>query len=185
MLIEAAHADEYARDAGLRALAWLTATGRIDRAETADYLRDLSTALQPQAMCFAWVGWQHAIALLGLEDLVPLVEAAFDRGFIDMGMLGAQHFHKTLAAARQAAEPTAVFERHVRDVGRLDSAVAHLSGWAAFQSDKERRQRSGIARTLRPASVSVRNPIRDVGRNDPCPCGSGKKFKKCCLGKAG
>lgn len=23
--------------------------------------------------------------------------------------------------------------------------------------------------------------IRKVGRNDPCPCGSGKKFKKCCL----
>lgn len=25
------------------------------------------------------------------------------------------------------------------------------------------------------------NPERKVGRNDPCPCGSGKKFKKCCL----
>jgi len=24
---------------------------------------------------------------------------------------------------------------------------------------------------------------RDVGRNDPCPCGSGRKFKKCCLRK--
>ena len=23
-----------------------------------------------------------------------------------------------------------------------------------------------------------------IGRNDPCPCGSGKKYKKCCL-KAG
>jgi len=23
----------------------------------------------------------------------------------------------------------------------------------------------------------------DVARNDPCPCGSGKKYKKCCLGK--
>ena len=22
-----------------------------------------------------------------------------------------------------------------------------------------------------------------VGRNDPCPCGSGKKFKKCCIDK--
>lgn len=22
-----------------------------------------------------------------------------------------------------------------------------------------------------------------VGRNDSCPCGSGKKFKKCCIGK--
>ena len=24
---------------------------------------------------------------------------------------------------------------------------------------------------------------RKVGRNEPCPCGSGKKFKQCCLGK--
>jgi hypothetical protein len=22
-----------------------------------------------------------------------------------------------------------------------------------------------------------------VGRNDPCPCGSGKKYKRCCLGQ--
>lgn len=26
---------------------------------------------------------------------------------------------------------------------------------------------------------------KSVGRNDPCPCGSGKKFKKCCLGSQG
>lgn len=25
----------------------------------------------------------------------------------------------------------------------------------------------------------ARNPLRDVGRNDPCPCGSGRKFKRC------
>ncbi len=25
----------------------------------------------------------------------------------------------------------------------------------------------------------VRNPLKDVGRNDPCPCGSGQKYKKC------
>ena len=31
--------------------------------------------------------------------------------------------------------------------------------------------------------MPVYNPLRDVGRNDPCPCGSGRKFKKCCLGK--
>ncbi|MCP4508291.1 MAG: SEC-C domain-containing protein, partial [Fuerstiella sp.] len=27
-------------------------------------------------------------------------------------------------------------------------------------------------------SVAQRSP--KVGRNDPCPCGSGKKYKKCC-----
>jgi uncharacterized protein len=26
-------------------------------------------------------------------------------------------------------------------------------------------------------------PFPDAGRNDPCPCGSGRKYKKCCLGK--
>jgi len=26
--------------------------------------------------------------------------------------------------------------------------------------------------------------MKEVGRNDPCPCGSGKKFKKCCALKS-
>ena len=25
------------------------------------------------------------------------------------------------------------------------------------------------------------NPAASIGRNDPCPCGSGKKYKHCCL----
>jgi preprotein translocase subunit SecA len=28
--------------------------------------------------------------------------------------------------------------------------------------------------------VSVKKDKNEVGRNDPCPCGSGKKYKKCC-----
>jgi len=27
----------------------------------------------------------------------------------------------------------------------------------------------------------ARKPFPRVGRNEPCPCGSGKKFKKCCF----
>ncbi len=30
------------------------------------------------------------------------------------------------------------------------------------------------------AQRAIRNPVEKVGRNDPCPCGSGKKYKKCC-----
>ena len=33
-----------------------------------------------------------------------------------------------------------------------------------------------------PSPDTIIREVR-VGRNDPCPCGSGKKFKKCCLGK--
>jgi len=41
------------------------------------------------------------------------------------------------------------------------------------------------AETATKAPTPVRRPqakaaVKDVGRNDPCPCGSGKKYKKCC-----
>jgi hypothetical protein len=39
---------------------------------------------------------------------------------------------------------------------------------------------SGESLTESLASIGRR---RKVGRNDPCPCGSGKKHKKCCMGK--
>jgi len=35
-----------------------------------------------------------------------------------------------------------------------------------------------------PAPIEPRHTGQKVGRNDPCPCGSGKKYKKCCLLKA-
>jgi preprotein translocase subunit SecA len=31
-----------------------------------------------------------------------------------------------------------------------------------------------------PSGVTIRRQLPKVGRNDPCPCGSGKKFKSCC-----
>jgi len=31
-----------------------------------------------------------------------------------------------------------------------------------------------------PASQTVRREEKKIGRNDPCPCGSGKKYKRCC-----
>ncbi|VFS66460.1 Predicted metal-binding protein related to the C-terminal domain of SecA [Kluyvera cryocrescens] len=37
-----------------------------------------------------------------------------------------------------------------------------------------------------PKEAPVKQPIvnaQKVGRNDPCPCGSGKKYKQCCLAK--
>jgi len=37
---------------------------------------------------------------------------------------------------------------------------------------------SDVERILAPPTPALAAPR--VGRNDPCPCGSGKKFKKCC-----
>ena len=39
-----------------------------------------------------------------------------------------------------------------------------------------------FSRPYEPMEPFVREKEK-VGRNDPCPCGSGKKFKRCCMGK--
>ena len=39
-------------------------------------------------------------------------------------------------------------------------------------------------RPLREGPAPVKMAAKKPGRNDPCPCGSGRKFKHCCLAKA-
>ena len=51
-------------------------------------------------------------------------------------------------------------------------APASSDGGAAMQDDPEASQ---ATQTIEP----IRNRGVKVGRNDPCPCGSGKKYKKC------
>ena len=52
----------------------------------------------------------------------------------------------------------------------------NLPQWDSLLTEERRKElykeqkRSGI----------IHNENRKVGRNDPCPCGSGKKFKQCC-----
>jgi preprotein translocase subunit SecA len=45
----------------------------------------------------------------------------------------------------------------------------------------ESAQAKGGGETEDGKGVTVRREGKKVGRNDPCPCGSGKKYKKCCL----
>jgi preprotein translocase subunit SecA len=50
-----------------------------------------------------------------------------------------------------------------------------------FLSRGEEAATSAGGETESGKGVTVRRDGKKVGRNDPCPCGSGKKYKKCCL----
>ena len=53
---------------------------------------------------------------------------------------------------------------------------------STFSGDQARRQAVGSAMNQRSQAenATVRRTAPKVGRNDPCPCGSGKKYKQCC-----
>jgi len=49
----------------------------------------------------------------------------------------------------------------------------------AYKPTISAQSTQGPSETPPPKTVSQRTAVR-VGRNEPCPCGSGKKYKKCC-----
>jgi preprotein translocase subunit SecA len=76
-----------------------------------------------------------------------------------------------------------MFDQMVASI-REDTARLMLTVQIRSEEEPKREQ---VAKPIATSSdgTDVRRPIRKtaaqkVGRNDPCPCGSGKKYKKCC-----
>jgi len=64
--------------------------------------------------------------------------------------------------------------------------VAALRNWIEYRGRK-RPVRAGLQATTAPATMKAKGlqgakrdaAVPKVGRNDPCPCGSGQKYKRC------
>jgi preprotein translocase subunit SecA len=73
---------------------------------------------------------------------------------------------------------------------RTDLNFTHgedVSAYDLEQAKAQQQERQAQAQTNRQPEEEVdRTPLKkkeEPGRNDPCPCGSGKKYKKCCIHK--
>ena len=65
---------------------------------------------------------------------------------------------------------------------RASEEPANLPGFAREMERRQQRQQQNLQYQTGPAQAEAPKPVRagaKVGRNDPCPCGSGKKYKKC------
>jgi uncharacterized protein len=176
-------ADEYIRSRMCEAVAMLALRDEIPRAEAERFLRACLSDIKPQDECFVWQGWQSAVAALGLIELKPLVEQAFKRGYISPSWLPFEGFEKDL---QRAIEHPAAPWQNEDEYTLFGDTIEELSPWAAFSPDDGSGDGANFIDREQQWSPNVPavNPFKDVGRNDPCPCGSGKKFKKCCLNSA-
>ena len=60
-------------------------------------------------------------------------------------------------------------------VGAKAEWLYELEQWDALLTPERRKE---LYREQKRSTTVVKPP--KIGRNDPCPCGSGKKYKKCC-----
>ena len=81
------------------------------------------------------------------------------------------------------AEPTAVASAQTTSTAPKPAAPRGLSQYSPEEMERrQRRQQQQLQFQAGSAPVEPPKPVRaaaKVGRNDPCPCGSGKKYKKC------
>jgi hypothetical protein len=177
------HADHFVRSRMCETLAMVVLRGELDRDLVGRFFRDAFMELRPQARSFVWQGWQSAIAMLGLSELRILVKRAFDRSFIDPQWIGFDGFLRDLEWAMK--RPGEGRYPHDNEFTLFGDTIDELSRWYGFSdeahADRERQLQDIEAE--RGETEPYRNPFKGVGRNHPCPCGSGKKFKNCCFGR--
>jgi hypothetical protein len=172
--------DEFIREALLGAATFLAWDGRIERDSMQRFLEQLYEGRPATDGGQVWIGWLEAIALLGLRNLAPLVHRAWDEGRVPTGVLDRSDFEKDLSEAERRPNDINRFKR--ANLGYIDDVLEALD-WTRDTENLDKAQDleplwTDMAR--HPITPAV-NPWRHVGRNDPCPCGSGKKAKKCCF----
>jgi SWIM/SEC-C metal-binding protein len=59
-------------------------------------------------------------------------------------------------------------------------SICNRNGWEVIVGvEPDEPENIADVKMLLNRPTPLRNPQK-VGRNDPCPCGSGRKYKKCC-----
>jgi hypothetical protein len=173
-------ADDFARGSLMSALVLIAQQRPTHRAAIEAHVREFRSRC-PDAPTDVLTGWTEVISDLGLEDMTDEVRAAFDDGVIPEVYCDFSHFIEDMEATLNAnGKPSS----HRYKKPELIDAIGELSQWYcysdAFFAKQKRRKISNDVR-MTPWSETFMHDTAPVGRNDPCPCGSGKKYKKCCL----
>jgi hypothetical protein len=185
--------DDLVRQVLFDAANFLTWEGRIPRDRMRAFLEYFDAERRALDQDLAWIGWVDTISYLGLRDLEPLVVAAFAEGRVPDYVMKLSDFQKDLKLAESDPTGAAPFEKagigYIEDVlgalEKIDVYQDDLESLEAFDPhasrfDLDRFHEDDWSDAYEPQAPVV-NPMRHVGRNDPCPCGSGKKAKHCCL----
>jgi hypothetical protein len=185
-LIEDPEVNEWVRSAALDALVDLYAEGQLEREKIIEYLKELFLLKVERKPSYIWSAMVNTACDLYPEELIEEIQRAYGEGLVNPGDIGFDNVKRTLAKGK---------EKQLEDTqrcrkGLIGNVLDEIGWWACFrESDEEDsldRDPFEVGDDFwLPAVKKVVCPGPKIGRNDPCPCGSGKKYKKCCLGKDG
>lgn len=96
------------------------------------------------------------------ENTYDLIRKCFDDNLIDKSIFDRDDFENYIA--EHDLESALAEKNNYGRYDYIDNTIEFLSTWHYFNTKPDYKKELG----------------RKIGRNEPCPCGSGKKYKKCC-----
>jgi hypothetical protein len=166
---------EFARSTAIRAYAYIVRDGHISRDEMIDYLRHVIRGLKDDDR----EGASVVVDIISEEhifDLLPEARILYDRDLIETFLCGTyDHF------INHAFNYTYDEDKRTSRKIHIDDAVARMESWACYSPEPPSKPKPVNPPPV--PAVTETKAKKKIGRNDPCPCGSGKKYKKCCLPK--
>jgi hypothetical protein len=179
-LIESEDVNEYVRNAAIDAFLVLEHSEQMPREQVVGYFQRLFGGRLQRTHSHAWNGLVSAVGDMPAPELLEDVRRAYEDGLVDPGFASLEGIERDLRS-----RPEGRRERHYV----ITDAIAEMEWWASFHLEDSRPTKLPKLETLPPppaplpsSYVAPRPFVREpkIGRNDPCPCGSGKKHKKCC-----
>jgi hypothetical protein len=182
-LIEDEAANEFSRMAGSGAIVTLVSVGEVARETAIAYFAELFDG-RLRASGGVWGHLVCSACDLYPGELYPRIVRVFEQGFVDEMMVTMEDVRE----ARRLSPNEALAQiRQDPHYNLITDTVGDLESWACFQeaySEPDEDWDELAPEWIESGSDRDWQPIRrtqpKIGRNQPCPCGSGKKFKKCC-----
>ena len=145
-------------------------------------IRRMERQLVLQLVDSAWK--DHLLAMDHLRSAVGLVGYAQVDPKVEYKKEGRKLFEQMWSSIAQRVTDL-VFRMELLDEGFVGSTWVETSAVheeAPTTSEIAQQQDEAIRNSQSEEKIeTIRNRGQRVGRNDPCPCGSGKKYKNCCL----
>ena len=180
-LIENSEINEYVRGQAAEALAILVLQDDLQRDVVIGYYRNLLNETIKVENPFVMAHIVLACDKIFPGELYGDIKSAFEKDLVDESFIGMKSVDFTMTLGKDHVLSSS---RNDARLQYINDTIHELEHWACFHKDKgypEQKafpERASVQRSI----SSTQTIIKDfkVGRNDPCPCGSGKKYKKCC-----
>ncbi len=171
--------EEFARVELLEVMGQLYLDGALKETEWKDFIR--KNVYGGEEYSYFYDGLAQMICQCHFVDMLPDIKYMLDKELMDEMRMGEYD--------SCVDEMFDYEDQGKRFCQSSINTVESLRSWAMFEDLPEAEQKKmgkkeweQLARKLLDDQKKA-DAVRKIGRNEPCPCGSGKKYKHCCLNK--